>query len=225
MKAVADLQRVRCASGDALSIGGRAVPAHDLHSRMLAEPSAERLGAAALPQGEREPGANVDQQGAVRARVQDEVVHAQHPRCDRGRQWHSHQVKQHTRARQRCVQDAQQPCTTAAGQENAECLHQVLQQRRAALVAHRQSVNLLDEGDLHTGRVLTVQAPYAQVDTDRPATESGIGEVAHITAVDPIAHDTATRTACGHIAVRAGLDDHGGAQGVHRGDGHRLQVR
>lgn len=79
--AISDSQGVRGSFLDRLGVGGGAVPADDLGSRMLGEPGRESLGGA-IGQHVHDPaGLDVDQHGAVRAALAEgELVHPQHAR-------------------------------------------------------------------------------------------------------------------------------------------------
>ncbi|MFG2348687.1 hypothetical protein [Streptomyces phaeochromogenes] len=93
-KAVADLHGIRSTGANALPIGEGAAPAGDLDTWVLAEPATELFGIASLPEGEREPGGGIDQEGAIGVAVEREVIHPQHPGCLHGRKRHPHQLGQ-----------------------------------------------------------------------------------------------------------------------------------
>ncbi|MFF4180787.1 hypothetical protein [Streptomyces sp. NPDC001750] len=87
---------------------------------------AELFRVVSLPEREREPGGGVDQEGAEGAAVEREVVHPRHAGCLQWWKWHPHQLGQNRAPQERDVQDPQHPGTTAAGQDHADGLYQVL---------------------------------------------------------------------------------------------------
>ncbi|MEV7603217.1 hypothetical protein AB0O91_38190 [Kitasatospora sp. NPDC089797] len=92
-------------------------------------------------------------------------------RSRRWRQRHALQLEEHTRARQRHVHDLQQSGDAPTGAQHAGHLDQMLQQRGATLIAHRQPVDLLGEGPAGTARAVTEQPPYRQaISSGRPPT-------------------------------------------------------
>ncbi|GGY71908.1 hypothetical protein GCM10010326_77650 [Streptomyces xanthochromogenes] len=91
---------------------------------MLTEPAAELFRVASLPECEREPGGGVDQEGAVGAAVECEVVDAQHSGRDQWRQRHPHQLEQDGYPREPDVQDPKHPGSAPASQHHAHVLHQ-----------------------------------------------------------------------------------------------------
>lgn len=208
VEAVADLHGVGCAGGDALPVGEGAVAAGDLDTWVLAEPVAELFRVAPFPECEREPGGGVDQEGAVGIAVEREVIHPQHPGCLQWWKWHTHQLGQDRAPRERDVQDPQHPGTAPAGQHHTDGLYQALQLWSAPLVAHGQPRHLLGEGHLRAGRVLAVQAAYGQVDAQRSASKSDVGEAPYIAAVAPHAELAASRTSRRNTGSRAGADRH-----------------
>jgi hypothetical protein len=92
---VADLYRVGQGAADGLGVGGRAVAAHDLETRMLAQPGLQG-GPLAVGQG-RDGSAGLgirDDRGVAVAAAQGEVVHADHSwdrllRQRQARRWRS----------------------------------------------------------------------------------------------------------------------------------------
>ncbi len=129
VEAVADLHRIGGAARDALPVGEGAVAAGDLDTGVLAEPAAERFRVASFPEGEREPGGGVDEEGAVGAAVESEVVDPQHPGRHQWRQRHPHQLGQDGDPREPDIQNPKHPGSAPAGQHRADVLHQALQPR------------------------------------------------------------------------------------------------
>ncbi len=78
---VADLHRVGQGAADGLGVGGRAVPAHDLDTRVFAQPGLQG-GRLAVGQDRDAPaGLGIrDDRGVAVASAQGEIVHADHPR-------------------------------------------------------------------------------------------------------------------------------------------------
>lgn len=93
---------------------------------------------------------------------------------------------------------------------------QVLQQRRSPLVTHGQSRHLLGEGHLRAERVLVVQTAHGQVNPDGPAAECRIGEVPDITAMDPVAQDTASAASRWNTGAGRRLNHHDRTGGISR---------
>jgi hypothetical protein len=179
---------------------------------------------ATFPEGEREPGGGVDQEGAVGVAVEREVVHPQHPGCLQWRKRHPHQLRQNRAPRERDVQDAQHPGTAPPGQHHTNGLNQALQLWCAPLVTHGQSRHLLGEGHFRASGVFAVQAAYGQVDVQRPASESDVGEAPYVAAVDPRAWLAASRTFRWNTGPRAGADRHGSIGDINRNHQYICQL-
>ncbi|MDQ1073785.1 hypothetical protein [Streptomyces canus] len=83
-------------------------------------------------------------------------------------------MEQHTRPRQRHLQNLQKPGAAAGGEHHPGHLHQVLQQQTSALIAHRQPLHLVNERSPTTTRPGAEQPPYRQPDHDRAAADRNI---------------------------------------------------
>lgn len=92
---VAYLHRMRQGTADRLCVSGRAVPAHDLDTRMVTQPGFQGVGGTTGQDIDPLAGLGVDQNGrVVVAATQREVVHPQHPRHPPGGQRQPHQRAQ-----------------------------------------------------------------------------------------------------------------------------------
>lgn len=175
---------------------------------MLAKPPAELFAIASFPEGQREPGGGVDQEGSVGASVESEGVDPQDLGRDQRRKWHTHQLRQERNPGKLDAQDPKHPGSAPACQDHADVLDQGLQSGCPPLVALGQAGYLFGEGHLRAGRVLAVQAAYGQVDAQRPADERDVGEASRVAAVAPLAELTASRTSRRFTGSRAGTDRH-----------------
>lgn len=111
MPPVADLHRVRQGSPDRLSVGCRAVTAHDLDARMLAQPRLQGVGRAAGQHVDPFMGLGIDDHGGIPVpSAQREVVDADHTGHSPGGRRDPQQGAQGRVTRQANRQYLQQTC-------------------------------------------------------------------------------------------------------------------
>ena len=100
----------------------------------------------------------------------------------------------------------------------------MLQQRAAALVGHRQPIDLLGERPPATALAVTEQPPHQQADQHRAAPDSNIGQRPAIATVHPRRLVTTVRTRHPQLAGTS-RHMHGAPFRPHPLHPHRVQMR
>lgn len=170
MPSVADLHPVGQGAAGGLGVGGRAVPAHDLDTGMLAQPGLQGGRVAVGQDRDASSGLGIrDDRGVTVAAAQGEIVHADHPRDGLPGQREAPQMVQRGAAGDGHGQETGQACGRPAARLPCYLRYLRGETRSAALMTHQQSGNLCTEGLPRAAQNQTDQPSYAQVADDRAA--------------------------------------------------------
>ncbi len=203
---VSDLHGTGQRVTDGLGVGGRAVTAHDLDARMIAQPGGDDLRAPAGQHVDPPPGGRVDQHGRVLAAApQGEVVDPQHPRHRHDRQRQVAQRAQRGVLRGADPDGIQRAHAGAAGELTHHTPELSRQPGRAPLIPLQQARDLLAKRALLAPGHLAAPTTHPHPDAHRTTIDRNIGHHPLVIRVHPPTRRPASGAGCRAIP-RAGGD-------------------